>query len=401
MTVITSVPNVPHGRAYPGYKNRLWPQRERIDGINVIRVWTVLAPNAGFVLRILNYVSYMLSATLRGTFVSKPDVVVATSPQFFCGWAGVLVQAIRRKPFVLEIRDIWPESIEAVGAMRQGRVIRFLQWMEKRMYAAADRIVAVGKGYRDNVRGKVENPEKVSVIYNGVDGERFQPQPRDHAFLASHGLENRFVCAYVGTIGMAHGLETVLDAAEQLRDAGREDIGFLLVGDGAQRETLEKRANERGLDEWVRFTGLLPKSEMPKVLASCDCLLVHLRQCDLFTTVIPSKIFEAMAMGRPMIMGVRGESAEIVADSGGGIMMEPGNAANLQTCVVKLADDPSLLASLQERARTFVLERYSRDLFAQDYLHLMQNLVAPESNLTERPQRQENKQPESEEVIQK
>lgn len=375
VTVITGVPNVPHGRPYDGYKNRFWPQREKVDGIDVIRVWTVLAPNAGFLMRILNYVSFMLTATIRGIFVAKPDVIIATSPQFFCGWAGVLVQAIRRKPFILEIRDIWPESIEAVGAMRKGLVIRLLQWMERRMYAAADRIVAVGHGYAENVGTKTKNPEKISVIYNGVDGEKFQPNPRSRDFLTEYGFEERFVCAYVGTIGMAHGLGTVLDAAEKLRNTGRADIAFLLVGDGARREYLEQQAANRGLTDMVQFTGLLPKSKMPEVLSSCDCLLVHLRPCELFETVIPSKIFEAMAMCRPMIMGVRGESAEIVEQSGGGITMEPGNAESLLHCVTSLKDDPQLYCRLQQRGREFVLQKFSRDRFAADFLKLLRDVA--------------------------
>lgn len=375
VTVITCVPNVPNGVPYAGYKNRLRSQREVVDGIEVIRVWTFLAANAGYIKRVLNYLSYMMMATFAGLFVAKPDVVVATSPQFFCGWAGVLVQALRRLPFILEIRDIWPESIEAVGAMKPGRIIRFLQWMERRMYAAADHIVAVGKGYRDNVSAKVDDPDKISVIYNGVDGTQFEPTEYDEDFLNSVALNDRFVCAYVGTIGMAHGLETVLDAAELLRSRNRQDIAFLLVGDGAKKEQLAAQAAARGLTGAVKFTGLLPKSQMPVVLASCDCLLVHLRPCELFETVIPSKIFEAMAMERPMIMGVRGESAEIVRQSGGGIEMIPGDADSLANAVTQLCDNSILYRSLQESGRRFVLTEYSRDRFAQDFLQLIHEVT--------------------------
>ena len=371
VTVITGVPNVPNGVAYDGYRNRLWPQSEMIDGIRVIRVWTLLSPNAGHVKRILNYLSFLFTAILSGLFVKRPDVIIATSPQFFCGWAGVVVQALRRLPFVLEIRDIWPESIEAVGAMRSGVLIRILRRMEVMMYRSADHIVAVGNGYRDNVAAKLGTADSISVIYNGVDGDQFQPLPADPVFLESVGFQGRFVCSYVGTIGMAHGLETVLDAAELLRDRGRDDIRFLLVGDGARRKELEHAAIERGLDDMVRFTGLLSKSEIPQVIASSACLLVHLRACDLFSTVIPSKIFEAMAMQRPIIMGVRGESAEIVKEADAGLTMIPGDAESLVNCVTRLCDDRSLYESLQTNGRQFVLNRFSRDRFANDYLELL------------------------------
>lgn len=375
VTVITCVPNVPNGVPYEGYQNRWRSQHEDVDGIHVVRVWTILAANAGFAMRILNYLSYMFSAVWAGLRVRRPDVVIATSPQFFCGWAGVLVQFFRRLPFILEIRDIWPESITAVGAIRRGLVIRVLEWLERCMYRSADHIVAVGNGYRDNVAAKVEVGDRISVIYNGVDGEQFRPADADPDFREQYELGDRFLVSYVGTIGMAHGLETVLDAAEQLRQAGRDNVGFLLVGDGARRESLQAEADQRGLSDCVKFTGRLDKSEMPRVLANSDALLVHLRACDLFTTVIPSKIFEAMAMERPIVMGVRGESAEIVERANAGLEMEPGDAASLVTCVERLRDDAELRGSLSSSGRQFVLTEFSRDTFAERYLDVIGRVV--------------------------
>lgn len=374
VTVITCVPNVPHGVPYDGYKNRFRRQTEHVDGIEVVRVWSLMAANAGFLKRILNYLTYMVTACWAGLRTPRPDVVIATSPQFFCGWAGVLVQWLRRRPFVLEIRDIWPESITAVGAMRRGLVIRFLEWLERRMYAAADHVVTVGRGYRDNVARKLGSGDNISVIYNGVDGDQFAPAERNSDFLSELGFSSRFVCSYVGTIGMAHGLETVLDAAEMLQARGRSDVGFLLVGDGARRSFLEEQSQKRGLTDLVKFTGRLPKAEMPQVLASSDALLVHLRDCELFTTVIPSKIFEAMAMQRPIIMGVRGESADIVREAGAGLEMVPGDPESLIACVEQLQSS-ALRADLSERGREFVLTEFSRDAFAENYLALLSQLV--------------------------
>lgn len=376
VTVITCVPNVPDGVPYEGYRNRWRSQTEDVDGIRVIRVWTYLAANAGVVKRILNYLSYMLSALWTGLFVRRPDVIIATSPQFFCGWAGTLLQWFRRVPFILEIRDIWPESITAVGALKKGLATRCLEWMERRMYLSADHIVAVGNGYRDNVCSKVPVSDRITVIYNGVDGNAFEPGQRDESLLAACGFSGRFICSYVGTIGMAHGLETVLEAAQILKSQGRTDFAFMLVGDGARRKSLEEECQTRQLNDMVHFTGRLDKSEMPRVLASSDALLVHLRSCDLFETVIPSKIFEAMAMERPIIMGVRGESAEIVRESGAGIDMVPGNAQSLADAVVRLRDDRVLYQALRDSGRNFVLQKFSRDAFATRYLHLIQNVAA-------------------------
>lgn len=378
VTVVTCVPNCPDGVVYEGFRNRLRPQVEWVDGVRVVRVWTYVAPNSGTLRRILNFVSFMISAVLATVRLPRPDVIVATSPQFFCGWSGVLTSWIKRVPFVLEIRDIWPESIAAVGAMRNRPLLRILEWLERRMYRAADHIVAVGNGYRDKILEKVDIPDRISVITNGVDLERFVPAEPDPRFLHMYDLEDRFVCSYVGTIGMAHGLEVVLEAARRLRDMGRDDIRFCLVGDGAERRRLEQAAGEQGLRGLVVFTGQLSKDEMPRVLASSNACLIHLRKCDLFETVIPSKVFETMAMQRPIIMGVAGEAREIVNRAGAGLEMEPGSAESLVKCVLQLADDPELAADLGQRGQRFVGENYSRPVLAGRMLTLLQEVAGVE-----------------------
>lgn len=360
VTVVTCAPNCPDGVVFAGYRNRLRSQTEMIDGIRVVRVWTWIAPNKGMVFRILNYVSYMLSAVWSALWLPRPDVVVSTSPQFFCGWAGVWYHWLKRAPFVLEIRDIWPESISAVGAMKKGLVTRFLEWLERRMYLAADRIVTVGHGYKEQIAAKVPVGDRISVVMNGVDAELFAPRPRDGEFLKQWGLEGKFVCSYVGTIGMAHGLEVVVRAARILQEQGRTDIAFLIVGDGARRSELEQLAAQEGVQQHVIFTGRMSRDQMPTVLASSDACLVHLRKTELFETVVPSKIFETMAMGRPIVMGVRGESREIVKAAGAAIEMEPESETDLVNGLLKLADDAAFRESLSHSARAYVLEHYDR-----------------------------------------
>ncbi len=375
VTVVTCVPNCPDGVVYPGYRNRLRRQVEHIDGIRVVRVWTYVAPNAGTVRRIANYLSYLLSAVWAALWLPRPDVLVATSPQFFCGWAGVLVHWLRRVPLVLEIRDIWPESIRAVEAIRSRPVLRLLQWLERRMYLAADHIVTVGPGYRDNILQKVPLADRISVITNGVDLRLFVPAKPDPRFLHLWDLEGKFVCSYVGTIGMAHGLEVVLEAARLLQAKGRDDIRFCLVGDGARRQHLEEQARRQGLDRLVIFTGRQPKDEIPRILASSDCCLVHLRKCDLFGTVLPSKIFEMMAMGRPILLGVDGEARRIVLESGAGLAIEPESAEALVAAVERLADAPDRGALAGSRARQYVAQHYNRDVLASRYLELLHQVA--------------------------
>lgn len=374
VTVITGVPNVPDGVVYEGYRNRP-VQRETRDGVDVIRVWTYLAPNKGTARRILNYVSFMLSATLAGLWVRRPDVVIATSPQFFCGWAGVLVSWLRRRPFVLEIRDLWPESIEAVGAMRSRRLLRFLEWLELRMYAAAARIVTVGEGYREKLMARGVAPSRIDVVPNGVDLAAFLAGADGRKIRERYGLGDRFVCAYVGTIGMGCGLEVVLRAARRLRAGGRDDLVFLLVGDGAVREELEAAARAEGLSS-VIFTGRQPKSDMPAFLAATDACLVHLTRTELFKSVLPSKIFEAAAMRKPIVLGVAGFAAQLVSEAGAGICMQPENEDDLLAALEKLAADPALARRLGDAGCERIAARYSYDRLAAEYAELLERLLA-------------------------
>ncbi|MFH1922000.1 MAG: glycosyltransferase family 4 protein [Planctomycetota bacterium] len=384
VTVVTCAPNCPDGVLYPGYKNTLRRQVESVDGVRVIRVWTYLAANAGFVRRILSFLSYMLSAVLALIRLPRPDVVVATSPQFFCGWAGVLASRLKRVPLVLEIRDIWPESIQAVGAMRNRWLLELLERLERWMYRSAAHIVTVGEGYRTNILKKVDGADGVSVITNGVDVERFVPNEPDAEFLHTWGLEGKFVCSFVGTIGMAHGLEVVLEAAKILRRKGRSDISFCLVGEGSKRKWLEDEANRAGLNGTVVLTGLQPKKQIPAILASSDACLVHLKGHQFFGTVIPSKIFEILAMARPIIMGVEGDARKIVANAGAGVEMVPGSAESLVEAVMTLADNPDLAAQRGRGGRDYVLKHFNRDVLAARFLRLLHQVTGIDT--TESPQ---------------
>ena len=375
VTVVTSAPNHPRGVLYPGYRNRL-RHLEDWDGIRVVRVMTFLAANAGTWRRSLNYVSYMVSAVVFGCLERRADVVVATSPQFLCGWAGVLVSKLRRSPFILEIRDLWPESIAAVGAIRSRIVIGLLAKLELAMYRSARRIVTVGEGYRQRLLERGADGRRVSVVMNGVDDELFSPRDRDERLAERVGLAGRFVVAYCGVIGMAHGLEVVLRAASDLRaKPGGRRIAFLLVGDGACYDDLRELSERDGLDNVV-FTGNVAKACVPGLIALSDVCLVHLRASDTFTSVMPSKIFEAAAMAKPVILGVRGFAAEFVAKAGCGLCIEPENERELVEAVLRLSADSALCERLGQAGRDYVTGHFSRDELARDYLDVIQQTVA-------------------------
>ncbi len=372
VTVVTCVPNHPTGRAYPGYRNRLWQEEER-DGVRVIRLWTWLAANEGFLPRISNYVSYLLSVLVWMWRLPKADVVLSTSPQFFCGLAGWLLKR-KRRPWVLEIRDLWPESIVTVGAMKRGAAIKLLEAIERFAYRKADVVVSVTDGFVPHIRER-RGDGPIAVIKNGVDLTTFTTPDAaaETEFRAAHGLTGKFVAAYVGTHGMAHKLDTVLEAAKLLRD--RSDIAFLLVGDGAERERLVAEVAARGLSNVVML-GQQPKSAMPGIWAASDAALVLLRRVDTFKTVIPSKMFEAMAMACPMVMGVEGEAKALMEAGGAGIAITPESAQELAAAVTRLADDPAFAAQLGESGRSFVAREFDRRVLAERLLGEMQALVA-------------------------
>jgi len=350
VTVITCVPNFPTGRVFAGYRNRLW-QVEQQDGIKVVRVWSFIAANEGFALRILDFLSFMLTSAVAGLFVRRPDVIVGTSPQFFTACSAWFLGAVRRRPFVFELRDIWPESIKVVGAMKDSLAIRLLERLEMFLYRRARLIIAVTHGFRDTLARRGIDPRKVVVVTNGADLSRFTPRPAAAGLRASLGLrDDDFVVGYIGTHGMAHGLQTLLRAALRLQGhpAGAH-CRFLFVGNGADKSRLVASATEMGLKN-VRFVDPVPKDKVVDYWSVLDVSVLHLLNQPLFATVIPSKLFESMAMGVPVLSSVPGETQSIVATAGAGVAFRAEDDEDLALQILSLAADPAAVASMRERA---------------------------------------------------
>jgi glycosyltransferase involved in cell wall biosynthesis len=372
VTVITAFPNFPQGRIYDGYRND-WYGAETRDGIRVIRVKTFIAPNRGALLRTVDFISFMFAAVAVGCAQRRPDVVAATSPQFFAAVAGWILSLRHRRPFVFELGDIWPASIVAVGAMRANPALAAMERFELFLYRRAAAVAALTRAFKANLVGRGIPAGKIAVVRNGVDLSRYQPCPRDRALAAEWGTAGKFVVGYVGTHGMAHGLVNVLDAAERLRR--RDDIRFLLVGDGAERASLLERKRGRQLDNVLMFP-LQPKEAMPRIWSLCDVALVHLRDSPVFAEVIPSKIFEAMAMGLPLLAAVpKGEAADIVAERGAGLWVPPGDPAALAQAAERLADDPELRAKLAA-ASLAAAPFHSRRRQAEEMLRVLEFAAA-------------------------
>jgi len=369
VTVISCVPHHPMGKAYPGYKNKFY-QVEDKDGIRAIKVWTYITANEGFVKRTWNYVFYMKMAIWIAPFIGKADVVISTSPQFFNGLAGYFVSRIKRTPWILEIRDLWPESILAVGAITNKRIIRFLEYLEMFAYRKADRIVVVTDAFKTYMVDKGIDEQKIEVITNGVDLDRYKPEEKNQSLAEELGVADKFVASYVGTHGMAHNLDTILEAAQQCDDPG---IVFLMVGDGAERERLLRMKEEMGLNNVV-MVQQLPKEKMPALWSITDASLVLLKRSDLFKSVIPSKIFESMAMQCPIVLGVEGEVKSIIERAESGICIEPESASELLLAVRRLKKDARLGTQMGESGRRYVSEHYNRSVLAKRFEELISEL---------------------------
>lgn len=369
VTVVTCAPNFPKGRVFDGYRNRLW-QRETVEGIEVIRVWSYITANEGFVRRILDYQSYMVSAFLASLFVGRVDLIVGTSPQFFTACAAYAASRCKRTPYVFELRDLWPESIKAVGAMKNERAIRFLEAVEMFLYRKSACVVSVTRSFKDILVRRGIDGAKIEVITNGVDLSQFKPRPKDAELTAKLGLEGKFVAGYIGTHGLAHGLETLIEAAERLKGKG---IAFLFLGDGARKEALKQMAAERKLDNAV-FIDSVPKADVARYWSLLDVSVIHLKKTDLFTTVIPSKLFESMGMGLPILHGVAGESADIVREEGVGIPFEPENTDELCAALARLRDRPEELAAFRARCLE-AAQHYDRTNLAMRMLKVLEGVA--------------------------
>jgi len=319
VTVITCAPNFPKGEVYPGYKNKLY-KKETIDGIKVIRVWSYITANEGFIKRILDYISFAVMAFFAGFFV-KTDLIVATSPQFFTAVSGRLLSFFKRKKWVFEVRDLWPESIIAVGAMERNRAIRFFEWIEKKLYLSADHIIVVTDTFKEKIIARGISGKKISVFKNGANLELFKPQGKKVDLEEKLRLKNKTVFAYIGTHGMAHGLSFILDSIKPL-EATHPELAFLFIGDGAEKKNLLQQAESLQLKNAV-FVDSVSKKEVVDYLSVMDVALVNLRKSDTFKTVIPSKIFEAAAMEKPILLGLEGETKGIIEQYNAGVCFTP------------------------------------------------------------------------------
>jgi len=368
VTVITCVPNFPKGKVYAGYKNRLY-QSEMMDGIKVIRVWSYMSLNKGVLRRTLDYISYGVMAFLASLFV-KTDVVIATTPQFFTALFGQFAAFLKRKPWIMEVRDLWPESIKAVDAIKHNRVINFLEKIELYLYRQADRIIVNTDSFKENISARGIDASKIDIVKNGVVLHRFPELPRSERLERALGMEGKFVVGYLGTHGMAHKLSFILESAKSVKD---KDIHFIFVGNGAQKEALLEQKEQLNLTN-VTMLPSVGKEAVKEYISLFDIALVPLRKNETFKTVIPSKIFENAAMGKPILLGLEGECQRLIESFEAGLCFEPENEQDFIAKLTTLKSNDEQYLNCKKGAIRMA-NTFNRQVFALDMLQMIREVT--------------------------
>lgn len=378
VTVLTSFPNYPDGIIHKSYKSksRMLFYRETIDGIKVIRVFSLPTHLRSSIRRTLYYISFFVTSSLAGLLTKPFDVVIATSPSLFIGLTGLILSRLKGMPLVFEVRDLWPEIIPAIGAGKESSLpYRFFDKLAGTLYNRSDLIVVVTESFKEEiVSSRGIPPDKIKIIENAVDTELFKPVDIDPVTIEKLGLKDRFVVTYIGTIGYTHGAEVILKAAPEIKRRIPELL-FLLVGSGSDKDRLLKLSRESGLDN-VRFLDPQPKDSIPTFInASGISLVLSIKQPLLHKTIF-AKVFEPMACGKPIIVGAMGETRNIVVEKAvGGIGFEPENAQDLIYSITKLYHDPVLRRKLGENGRKYVTENFTRSKKAMDYINIIEKVI--------------------------
>jgi len=370
--VLTGFPNHPTGEVPPEWRSRLWKllYQDTVDGVNVVRTWLWPLPNRKAHERIRNYASFWLSACVSGLDLEKSDLVIGTSPQLLVALAACWLAWWVRAPFVFEVRDLWPESLAAVGVGGEGSLLhRILAVIAGFLYRHSAHVVVVSPAFKEHIVKHWGVPEeKISVIENGVETDQFRACPPRRL----PGTEGRFVICYIGTMGIAHGLETLIASAERLQEV-LPGAMFLLIGEGAEKERIEQLVSARGLTN-ICLLGQQPRESIPAYIAGVDLCLVMLRKTELFKTVIPTKLLEYMACEKPVIVAVDGQARGIVEAAGAGIFVEPQNSEALVEAIAALASDPDRRKAMGTNGRNYIVTYLSREKTAQKYLEVLEGV---------------------------
>jgi colanic acid biosynthesis glycosyl transferase WcaI len=380
VSILTGFPNHPTGVVPEEWRSRLRrvTYTEKFGRVDVYRTWLWPLPNRRAHERMRNYASFCLSAGIRGLGLSRPDIIIATSPQLLVGLAGWWLALSRQVPFVFEVRDLWPESLAAVGIGSEDSLLhKALAGIARFLYEKSNHIVVVSPAFEERLIADWQvAPEKISVVENGVETETFAPSPETtiRKLRKQFNAEDKFIASYIGTIGNAHGLETLLNAADKLQ-LRNPKILFLLIGEGAEKQRIRDLTKSRGLTN-VQFLDQQPRDQIPAFISVSDACLVLLRKTDVFKTVIPTKMLEFMSCARPIILGVDGQARQIIDEAGAGIVIEPENPDALVGAIEKLQEDRDLGRTMGRRGREYIQKNFARASTAQKYIKVLDRVLA-------------------------
>ena len=372
-TIVASDVNYQTGKRLT--KRRRIVTEQNIDGIRILRSYTPASLHRGFVWRVYSLIAFMFTSVWGGLRAGRVDVVMSTSPPLFQPLSAWFISVLRRRPFLLEIRDLWPEFAIDIGVLKNPVLIKLSRMLESFLYARATHILVNSPAFRDYLMNKGIAESRITLIPNGVEIETFQPNIDGSAFREELGLGDRFVVTYSGALGLANDIDTILRAADRLRD--EPNIQILLVGSGKEQTRLEAVAKSLELSN-VMFTGSRPKTEMPQVLAASDVCLATLKGIPMFRTVYPNKVFDYMASGRPTLLAIDGVIREVVEAADGGIFIPPGDDKALADAIRDLYNDRDRVKALGENARNYVVKHFDRRHHAKDFETLLTQLARRE-----------------------
>jgi glycosyltransferase involved in cell wall biosynthesis len=366
VSVVTGLPNYPTGVVAEGYRGH-FALEERMEGVRVLRRWVYATPNRGFARRILNHLSFAVTSVTAARRLGAVDVLLVESPPLFVGLGAFALAWLKSAPYVLNVSDLWPQSAIELGMLRNRAAIAVAEALERAMYRRAAYITVPTAGMVEALVARGFSPDKVRLVTNGVDTEAYRPRPPDPAFAARLGLDSQKMFLYAGTHGISQGLEVILEAATLTKDP---DIRFVLAGEGAVKPSLMARADEEGLAN-VTFLPNQPKEAMPALLSLAYATIIPLRPIDLFRSALPSKMFESMAAGRPIVASLDGEAADLVRRAGCGLVTTPRDGRELASAVEKLAADPDGVREMGALGRAYVVEHFDRATIARQLSRLL------------------------------
>jgi len=369
-TVVAS--NLSYLTCKPALGQNGFVPEQNLNALKVLRAYTWPSLHGSFIPRLISFLSFTITSFWKALRADGVDVVFGTTPPIFQAVSAWLVAKLRQKPYLLEIRDLWPDFAIDMGILTNPLLITMSHWLEQTLYRKADHLLVNSPAYSDYLVSKGVPPEKISFIPNGVDSSMFDPEAKGKAIRRRFGLDGKFVVTYAGALGPANDIVTLLDAAKAVNN--QDDIHFLVVGDGKDRASLEKKSEDMGLKN-VTFVGARSKSEVPLLLSASDACIAILKNIPTFKTTYPNKVFDYMAAGRPTILAIDGVIRRVIEESRGGIFVPPGDYLALADAVEELRRDPETAQRMGRKARTYVMKHFERGKQAEDFGNLLRSLV--------------------------